>query len=192
MRRQRETAADKGFRAATGRTPDVLRRPAPAKLAELRKADRTLAADRKLLAQRVGVSERTLRRWEGGRGVAPASQRKLDAAVRETLVARGKVRADRGAVRKGAGTVGYELTAASLKVGSKEAARSRKVTLVPGVGGVTTADITAIDQAVASGDQAALISALQRAVGDYVDMPDEDYPVEIVITGQTSIKRVSR
>lgn len=167
MRRDKETDFDRAWRFATGRTPDILRRSPAAKVREIRKADKN--ATTKSIAERVGRSPSTIRRWERGGKAGKQGQEQLDSAVTETLVTR---RAPTLAKRSRQLTV-----KANVTIG-QDPPRSRKLNLGAALGVDASDHVEAISAAVTSGDRRQIDAAIGRAVAAYIKQ-GSDYPVQV-------------
>lgn len=166
MRRSKETAADKLFRMLTGRTPDIRRRSAREKIAEIRKADKkATTAD---VASKVGVSPGTVRRWERGGRPSKTSQERLDVAVQETLVSHRQKTLERRADHL---TVTARVTIGSEAPRDRTMALGRVISEDRGRGGDPEAQalLKRIADAWASGDTDAFYDALAEAINIYID-----------------------
>lgn len=161
MRRAKESAGQRLFRLVSGRTPDVLTRGPAAKVREIRAARRGVSdAD---LARQLGVSRRTVQRWEAGiQAPRGRNAKRLDQVMRETLTGHpsGKF--------TGTGKLSFK---ADVTIGSERRTRTFNLPL-------SDADRAELAQAAASTDPEAVNRVLGPMIADYIGQ-SRDYRVVV-------------
>lgn len=156
------------WRRLTGRTPQVLARTADTKVGEIQKAAKLSTKD---IAQKVGVSERTVKGWQSGK-TQPRGQTaaKLDRVMTDALVKREEQRRERSVRRGGAPepkpTVpGRVSVNGAVRVGKETRTRTRQTyTIRAGEGNVTQKDIERVLAAAESGSSALVAAEAGRLI----------------------------
>jgi DNA-binding transcriptional regulator YiaG len=190
-KRQKFTQAfSDAWRKVTGRTPQVLTRDSESKVSEIKKAS---GASNKEIADRMGVSERTVRAWETGkrepRGKTAA---RLNEVMTDALAKRHEIRQERSSKRSGVpvpspSTQGEVRINGAVKVG-KDRTRPRTThTIRSGDGLVTDRDIARLLAAKESGIPGLVESEAGRLIALAWGIPADSTDYEVEFQGDVDV-----
>ncbi len=178
------------WRRLTGRTPQVLARGADSKVGEIQKASGMSAKE---IAQKVGVSERTVKAWQSGkrepRGKTAA---KLNAVMTDTLTKRQQLREERAA-RQGRPPKPQPPAPrsvninGSIKVGQDRTRPRQTHTVQVGDGNVTQKDIQRLIAARDSGIPGLVEAEAGRLIALAWGIPEEGSEYEVAFPGGVSV-----
>lgn len=178
------------WRRLTGRTPQVLTRDAGSKVGEIKKASGETTKD---IAQRLGVTERTVKAWESGkrqpRGKTAA---RLNEAMTDSLTKRQEVREQRSSRRTGRpappipGPREVRINA-SLSVGGDRIRPRTTHVIQAGDGNVTERDIARLIAAKESGIPGLVESEAARVIALAWGIPTDSSDYEVEFYGDVDI-----